>query len=508
MAKTPPKKRSSHWDAFPVRLISLIYVKNRAKGGGLHAGTISIPVSAASTPTAEPLARAEHPARVVWHLAWPVVALNSLQVLNNLLDRGFIGHIESAAVTAYGGATNVLFLMFSLAMCVATAATALVSRAFGAKDQAEYQTATRQVLGFALVAGFIVAGFCVAISGFAANALMPADNPRAIALLTQYLVVYSAFIPAMYVIQAVAGSLRAIGDTRSPMVISSIQICFHACLNFLLVFPARASHGIVIPGAGLGLNGGVVALTVSGWISAVIYVIYAGRTALGPIWKIRLPVRHWVHRIVRIATPAATQAVLRVLSLTVFTIILKWTPTASAAIAGMGIGFAIESIMFMPGLGLAAAASALVGQSLGMRDPDRAERLGWTAANHAVMVTIMLAAPIYFLAPHIAQIMVPDKPDIALEASNLIRYLAVTEFFFSYAMVLMGAMQGAGDTMRPMWISVIAMWFLRVPIAYVLALGIHRGSQGAWLAMSSTQAIQGMMALWVFKQARWKTVRV
>jgi Na+-driven multidrug efflux pump len=79
--------------------------------------------------TLEPDAASEHPVRVVWALAWPAVALNSLQVVNTLLDRGFIGHLPAAALTAHGGATNIMFMMFSLAVAVSTGATALVSRA-------------------------------------------------------------------------------------------------------------------------------------------------------------------------------------------------------------------------------------------------------------------------------------------------------------------------------------------------------------------------------------------
>ena len=101
---------------------------------------------------------AENPTRVVWALAWPAVALNSLQVINTLLDRFFIGHLEPAALTAQGASQNVMFLMFSLAMALGTASTALVSRAFGAEDVPGYRIGARQCQRSALHCGNCLVG--------------------------------------------------------------------------------------------------------------------------------------------------------------------------------------------------------------------------------------------------------------------------------------------------------------------------------------------------------------
>jgi Na+-driven multidrug efflux pump len=154
-------------------------------------------------------------------------------------------------------------------------------------------------------------------------------------------------------------------------------------------------------------------------------------------------------------------ATLRVLSLTTFTIVLAMVPNGSIAIGAMSTAFAIEAVMNMPSFGLSAAAGALVGQSLGMKRPDRAEKLGWIAAHHGALVTLSLAGPIYLLSPTIARILLGDKPDMIVQTITLLRYLCVTEVLFAYAMIVIGAMQGAGDTVRPMWISIFSLWGLR-----------------------------------------------
>lgn len=480
------------------------------------------PVSSATDAIQEPGIAVENPARVVWALAWPAVALNSLQVINTLLDRGFIGHLHTAALTAHGGATNIMFMMFSLAMAVATGATALVSRAYGAEDLGEVRKAARESLGVAMYVGLAIFLLTAGIAGWASEILMPPGATEAKGEMTHFLLAYSAGLPGIFIIQTLAGSLRGIGDTRSPMVISGVQILLHIVLNFLLIFPTRHMGGVTVPGAGLGLVGAACALSGSVTVSAVAYILYVRRTPLGALPPFRFPQKAWLARILRIAVPAAVMSTLRVLSLTAFTLVLKQVPNAEAAIAAMSVGFAIESIMFMPAFGVSAAASALVGQSLGMKRPDRAERLGWVAAFHGAIVTLLIAIPVYLLAPGIASTIVEGKTDIALEATSLLRYLCMTEFLFGLAMVLMGAMQGAGDTVRPLWIAIIALWGIRVPLAIILALpkgfalggwipltfALGLGAKGGWLSMAGTQGFQGILALLAFRQGKWKTQKV
>ena len=166
--------------------------------------------------------------------------------------------------------------------------------------------------------------------------------------------------------------------------------------------------------------------------------------------------------------------------------------------------------MFMPAFGLSVAAGALVGQSLGAKDPDRAERLGWIAGHYAALVILALSVPIFIGAPQIAALLTGgDKPGVALEAANYIRILIATEVMFGYAMVLIGAMQGAGDAKRTMWITIATLWAIRVPLAVVLTLpALGLGSTGGWIAMSLSQVAQGLFAMVYWKRGMWKTVEV
>lgn len=451
----------------------------------------------------------ETSARTVWRLAGPAVALNSLQVVNTLLDRGFIGHLPADALTAHGGATSVMFLMFSLAIALSTGATALVSRAFGADDPDEYRRSSFEALKLATILGVVIAGTTLLLAGPASRGVLPADAREASSLMATFIAIYAIGLPAIFVIQVLAGSLRGIGDTKSPMVISGVQIGLHMALNVVLI-------------PRMGLAGAATSLVISAWASAVGYLWFVRHTPLATRLTVHLPDLGWAVRILRIALPAALMAVLRVGSLTAFTLVLAATPGGKTAIGAMTTGFAIESVMFMPAFGLSTAAGALVGQSLGMRDPGRAERLAWTAAHHGALVTLALCGPIFLGAEPLAHLLLGGKPGMIAQAATLLRYLCVTEVFFAYAMILIGAMQGAGDTVRPMWISVFCLWGLRVPLAALLALaagtpligpltmpyGLGLAATGAWLAMALTQGLQGILAILAFRQGHWRTARV
>ena len=153
---------------------------------------------------------------------------------------------------------------------------------------------------------------------------------------------------------------------------------------------------------------------------------------------------------------------------------------------------------------------------------SRAEKLAWTCAGLAVVSVLLFVLPVAIFTPQIAHALLGDKPAIIAEAVQLIRYLCLTEVLFCTAMVLFGAMQGAGDTVRPLWISIFSLWGLRVPLVLFLALGtgtalmwgirlpfgVGLGPHGAWIAMAGTQGIQGVLAIIAFRAGAWKTQRV
>ncbi len=446
----------------------------------------------------------ENPSRTVWRLAGPAVALNLLQVVNSLLDGFFVGALDRAALTATGAAASVTFLLFSLGFALGTAPTAIVARAFGAGHFDDVKLASRKCFGVAVWTGVVVCGLGYLVLRPAADWLTPTEDIRARALMIQYMSLYITALPAFFVIQSLAGALRGIGDTKSPMVISGIQICLHITLNLLLINKSHVFFGHEFRTVGLGLPGAGIAVSVSAWVSAIGYVLWTIRTPLGFCVPHSVPDAFWVRRIFRIAIPAAMMSIVRVASFIALTKVLTLVPQGSDALAALRIGISVESIAFMPAFGLSVAAQALVGQSLGMVRPDRAMRLGWLSAHHSAWVSALLSILLVAFSYQIASVLIPSQSaSVILLTSSYIFYVGLTEVLFSYGVVLVGAMQGAGDTVRPMWLTVLTLWFLRVPLGAALALSTPLGARGVWISFCITQMIQGVAAMFLWKQGKW-----
>ncbi|MCC6402730.1 MAG: MATE family efflux transporter [Fimbriimonadaceae bacterium] len=442
------------------------------------------------------------PGVVLWRLAWPAVSLNLLQTVNALLDTFFIQTLPTSNATAASGATTSIFLFISLAFALGMASTALVARFFGAGNFPDLKAACDQGASTALIGGFSVGFLALALSPVLAWLQIPATDTEAVTLMKTYLVGLAAGLPAVFLIQSLAGSLRGVGDTKSPMLLSGFQILVHIGLNAWMI---PHGHGHL----GWGIAGAGAAFAISAWLAAIVYLVFARRTPVGQV-RLRLPEMEWVRRIVRIAFPAAIGAFVRVTSLMAFTFILKGVPRASYAVAALRPSFSVESLAFMPTFGLSIAAAALVGQCLGAKKPERAERVGWLAAHYAGAVSLVASVLIFSFALPLAHLLLPDQPEIAAEVATFLRYLCATEVLFAYAMVLLGAVQGAGDTTSPLWVNLVCMWGLRVPIAAVLAMpfGLGLGARGCWISMMTTQAIQGVYAIWVYRRGRWKAKEV
>jgi Na+-driven multidrug efflux pump len=190
-----------------------------------------------------------------------------------------------------------------MSMALGTAATAIVSRAFGAGTHDEAVLANSKCLSLSILTGIVLAIIGLPGALAASLLLVPADNAEVRSQFVLYASIFSACLPAVFVIQSLAGALRGIGDTKSPMVISGLQIFLHILLNFLLVLPPRDVWGAQVWGAGWGLAGAGVSMAASSWVAAFVYIAWSRRTQLETKLDWRLPEMDWVRRILRIALP-------------------------------------------------------------------------------------------------------------------------------------------------------------------------------------------------------------
>ena len=306
----------------------------------------------------------------------------------------------------------------------------------------------------------------------------------------------------MFVLNVLQSAFRGIGDTRTPLCSRWQWSLLHISLNYLLIeghfgFPA------------LGVRGAGTAFASSIFLGSLLFAVALRKTTLAGAYRpIHLKPRlEWTQRILKIGIPASIQAVMRTLSMMCFTGCVGANRRGCSRRRGTAIGLRTEAFAFMPGFGYSIAASALVGQSLGAKDPEHAERCGWAALGQSLIVMVIMGVVFFTFAPQIAAIFTSDVHVQSL-GIHYLRINAITEPFIALGMVLTGALQGAGDTVRPTYITIFTMWIVRMPLAYVLMFTLNQQAQGAWTSMCITTIVGGLLTLALYKQGAWKRVRV
>lgn len=441
----------------------------------------------------------EHLPTVVWQLAWPSVLTMLLQLLNGLVDMFFVGKLGPAAQAAVGMGSQMVILLMAAAMAVTTGATAIVARYAGAGEPHEAGTAAKQAL---MLAVFIAAAVGLPV-GFLRGPVLVAMGaaPEVLGPGKVYLTLTLLAVVPYFALLTLIAVFQGYGDMRTPLAIMAAVNGLNIALDSLLIRGVGPLPGLGIAGAGLASS---TARTVGAFLGAALLVRTAAWKTAPAGWR---PRREWFARILRIGNPAALQALLRSLGATSYTRILADSPQGTAAVAALFIGLRAEGFGYMPGVAYSRAAATLVGHSLGAGRPDRAERSGWLCTWQALGLMLIPSAGFYFLSHWLAGWFTSDDHVLALAASYL-RVNALSEPFLAFAIVLGGALQGAGDTRYQAVVSVLTMWVLRLPLTWWFCLRWGYGAEAAWWVMAGTTVVQALLIAAWWQRGRWKSMQV
>ncbi len=431
--------------------------------------------------------------------AWPTIIANVLMNVGSLVNVWFVHFLGVNAMTAVTWGEQVMGLVFSVSMGVSVGTTALVARFTGAHERRSASDATRQSLFIGLALGLLTA-LALAFSGAPLLRFMGADA-RTMPLGLSYYNVLLWGIPASFLINAASASFRGAGDTRTPVWLLSILVLLNVALDWALIF----GQG---PFAPMGAVGAATASTITRLAGAALFVYALWRSPSGLLtdgtrWR---PDLAWVRRILRIGIPSSLESFLRTGASTTYVGILGRMTNGTAVVAAMSVGMRAEGIAFMPGMAFSIAASTLVGQSLGAKDPNRAARAAGAAARQAAALMTLMGLAFFIWAEPISRALA--APEAVPFAVSYLRIAAVSEPFLALAMTFTGALRGAGDTVRPMWVVVLMMWGLRLPLTWFFGLHLGYGADAAWWAMTLSTSIQGLLMWFAWRSGKWRKARV
>ncbi|MCC6442008.1 MAG: MATE family efflux transporter [Armatimonadetes bacterium] len=437
--------------------------------------------------------------RQIWQLAWPAVITMLLQMSGGFIDMYFLGKLGPAALAAAGIANQLLMILFSLITSISVGTTALVARFIGAQSLAEARQAARQSVVLGALGSVVSACFLFPTVPYFLRLL--GAHGEALRLGSQYLYWMLYGVVPYFLIVILTAIYRGLGDTRTPLLITMLFNGVMIVGEYFLIFGNGPFPKMGIAGAGLSaLVARLLGITLS-WY-------FLSRSSLkltvkGP-WAVDWI---WMKRILAVGLPAAVQGLIRNTASSTYYGILGRVPNATAAVAALTVGIRAEGIAYMPGFAFSIAATALVGQSLGAKNPGQAERSGWASALQGCAVMTVMGLIFYIFAEPIVRLFT-DSPEVVALAADYLRYQAYSEPFLGLGMILTGALQGAGETRWPTILTFVTMWLIRVPATNALALHMGYGATGAWITMMGSTAVSGVLVALLFYMGRWKQIKI
>jgi putative MATE family efflux protein len=439
--------------------------------------------------------------RALLLLAIPMMLEMAMESIFALVDLYFVGHLHNSshAIQTVGLTESVLTIIYSLAIGMSMAATAVVARRIGEKDPAAAAKAGMQALIIAIAINIMIS-----ITGFifATDLLLfmgaSAETARQGTPFMQIMMSGSIVIMLLFLIN---GIFRGAGNAAIAM-----KSLWLANLSNIVLCP------ILINGLGpvptFGLTGAAMATTIGRGIG-VLYQIYhltGGKSAL----KIKLSYfkPHWeqIKALLKIATPGIFQFVIASCSW-IFLAQLVATTGGDHGSAGYQTALRLMMFFMLPAWGMSNAAATLVGQNLGAKEVQRAQE----SVLKTIKYSIVYMASVMILTFAGAQFFVdfftndPLIQDVAIHALHI---LSIGYLFYGIGMVLMSTFNGAGDTWTPTWINFFGFWLFQIPLAFVLAKHFELGPTGVFIAIPVAETGIALASFILFKRGKWKTVKV
>jgi putative MATE family efflux protein len=460
---------------------------------------LSSTAEAADEPAPRPSRRAAelaalHPQRATLELAWPGIIENVIAFSGQAAVFIFVGHLGAVATAAVGAAFQFSFLLFPIWRSLAIGTIAHVSRRMGEGRPQLAADVTRQSLIVGAIAGLAVGSTFVVFAAPLLRLLGASEE------------VVAAGVPILAVIGAASAfqtvwfigvsAIRAAGDGRTPMWIAVLSAVLTVPLAYLFigvfrVGPIGAAYAVVLNSAVIG--------------ALVVGVLWTGRADLrlsGGSWRID---RATVRSIFAISLPSAAESAMfsvGILALSGFAFRLGTAPGAAHQIVNQ-----VESLSFLPCIAFSGAASALVGQALGMGDPRRATRSGWVAVRMAVFWATA-AGIVFMVVPHVLLGVFTNDARVVEAGIGALAIVGIAQPAQAVIFTLGGALRGAGDTRFPL-IATIVNWFVvRLPLAYVLAFPLGFGLAGVWAGIAADYFVRAGLLAWRFNSGAWQRVRV
>lgn len=434
-------------------------------------------------------------------LSMPAIMAQISTILMQYIDASMVGRLGAEGSASIGLVSSTTWLFGGIAMAAGMGFSVQCAQRIGAGDEEDARNLMRQGMRLTL---FCSAG--MALLGVLCAGGLPGwlgGDPAIRRDAGRYFLIFALFFPVERMNFLGGSFLQASGNMLLPGLLHVLMCVLDVVFNAFLIFPGFQLGPLFLPGAGLGVAGAALGTGLARLCSMVLMLRHLYFRS--PVLHLREGERmHFrrdqIRKALRIALPVAAENVVMNTAQIASTRIVA--PLGTVAVAANSLSITAESLCYMPGYGIASAATAVIGQCVGMGRVRTTRRVGRLITLLGMGVMTLAGILLYLGAPWMIGILSPDPAVVAL-GTRVLRIEAFAEPLFGASIVANGVLRGGGDTLVPACICLGTMWLVRIPLA--LLLSPRMGLAGIWLAMCIELCLRGL--LFLLRQAQGVYIR-
>ncbi len=437
--------------------------------------------------------------RAIFLLSIPMILEMAMESLFAVVDIFFVSRLNDSNVVAAVGLTeSLLAIVYSIAMGLGMGATAMVARRVGEKDPSGAGTAAVQSIYIGLAASLLISFTGIffhtdllAMMGASTEVIQVGSG------YTHWMMIGNFSIMFLFIINAI---FRGAGNAAIAMRSLWIGNIFNMVLDPIFIF----GFGFI---PAFGVEGAAIATNI-GRSVGVLYQLYhlaGGKSVI----KIHLQTLHveWniIVKLLTLSLGGIGQFLISSASWVFLTRIMA--TFGSSAVAGYTIAIRVIIFTILPSWGLANAAATLVGQNLGAKQPERAEKSVWIAGRMNMIFLGCVSLFFFFISEPIMRFFAQEQ--LVIDNGTLcLQVVAFGYILYGYGMVVTQSFNGAGDTKTPTILNLIGFWGFQIPLAYSLAILLKLGPLGVFLAIAIAESIMAVTGILIFRRGKWKEVKI
>lgn len=442
-------------------------------------------------------------------LATPAILSQLSTIMMQYIDASMVGRLGATASASVGLMNSSLWLFTGVLSMAVLGFTVQVAQRLGGSDI----TGARQVVRESLLSSFSM-GLVMAVIALCIGPSLPlwlGGKGEVAAGASDYFMIMGAALPIFTMSYLSGGMLRCAGNMKVPSIFNVLMCVLDVIFNWFLIFPSRHvelfGHDCYIWGADMGIRGAALGTVLAMSLCAMVMTWYLlcrqnEIRLLGNGRGSFMPTRAVLKKAFQIGSPmSGQQAVFCGAQMAITAIV---APLGPVSIAANAFAITAESLCYMPGFGIADAATTLCGQACGARRPSLVRRFGWLTTGLGIAVMTLMGVLLYVGAPLMMRILSPVDAIVDL-GTEVLRIEAFAEPMYAASIVAYGAFVGVGDTLLPAIMNFGSIWCVRVPLAAIMA-PVY-GLKGVWLAMCLELIFRGIIFLLRMRFGHWIKVK-